>query len=681
MRVTYNWLKDFVDIKISARELADKLTMAGLEVVSLEEKEGDFIFEIEITSNRPDWLSVLGIAREVAMITGAKLKNFCALLNTEGKSKTKKTKTNGKLKIEIEDKKDCPLYTARIIENVKVGSSPEWIKKRLELVGCRNVNNVVDITNYVLFELGEPLHAFDLGKINQEKIVVRRAKAGEKILTIDGLENNLSKDVLLIADADKAVAIAGVMGGKDSEVSFATKNILLEAAVFNPVVIRRSRQAIGKTSEASYRFERGIDLDLVNRASLRAAQLLKEFCAAQETSFTISNLSSSKETQIDLDIVYVAKTLGINLAAVKIKQILTGLGFQIKQKSKNVLRVKVPSFRQDVKQQIDLVEEISRIFGYERIPNTVPSVKPVVAAYGKRDLVSEIKNMLIGLGVTEAITYSLIDRGGLVEAGLDFGVKPVEVMNPLSQEQEILRPTLMLGLGRAISFNLNQKQEHVAIFEIADIFKAEKEPEENLALGIALSGTKAFFTGQGKCRDEASLLNLKGILETIFVRLGIADYEFIRQSDSSICIYIQKEKIGLMFELSAQALNSLEIKNRNVFLCEVSLEKLLSFARPNKKFVCLPKYPGITRDISFILQDKFSVRDILILLKEKGQPLLSEVRVADYYQGKQIPTGFRGLTLSCLYASGERTLTEKEIQPIHDLLCQLLNQQFQVKLR
>ena len=673
MKVTYNWLKDFVEIKIPAKELADKLTMAGLEVVSLEEKAGDFILEIEITSNRPDWLSILGVAREVATITNSKLKN------PNSKSKTKTAK--GNFKIEVESKKDCPLYTARIIKNVKVGPSPEWIRKRLELVGCRSVNNVVDITNYVLFELGEPLHAFDLDKLNPEKIIVRRAKPGEKMLTIDGTESTLSGDVLVIADKDKAVAVAGVMGGKDTEVNFGTNNILLEAALFNPLIIRRARQAIGKASESSYRFERGIDLDVVARASSRAAQLLEEHCVAEEVSFTLSGLNKSKETKINLDIAYAAKVLGINLAAAKVKQILSGLGFKIRQKSKNILSVGVPSFRQDVLQPIDLVEEAARVFGYERIPNSLPAVRPEVTLETQRGLVSDIKNILIGLGLTEAVTYSLIDRPGLKNSGFGFGVNPVGIMNPLSQEQEILRPTLMLGLGRAIGFNLNQKQEAVAIFEIANIFKAGTEPQEELALGIALSGVKSFFTGRGLVKDEASLLNLKGILETIFRRLGITGYEFISQGADSVDVYIQKDKIGSLLRLNQQALNSLGIKNKDVFLCEVSLNKLFAYVQSNKRFTPLPKYPGISRDISLILKDDLSVKDILTLLKEKGEPFLRETRITDYYKGKQIPSGYRGLTLSCLYASGERTLTEKEIQPIHDLLCASLIRQFEAKLR
>jgi phenylalanyl-tRNA synthetase beta chain len=239
----------------------------------------------------------------------------------------------------------------------------------------------------------------------------------------------------------------------------------------------------------------------------------------------------------------------------------------------------------------------------------------------------------------------------------------------------------MLGLGRAISFNLNQKQEYVFLFEIGNIFQAGAEAQEKLALGLALSGTRSFFTGQGRIKDETSLLNLKGAFETIFERWGIIDYGFISRDDYAVDICIHQDKIGSLLKLNPQALNSLGIKNRDVFLGEIYLDKLFSFAQLNKKFVPFPKYPGITRDISFVLKDGFSVKEILILLREEARPLLSEVRVADYYKGKQIPEGFRGLTLSCFYASGERTLTEKEIQPTHELLCALLSRKFEAKLR
>lgn len=674
MKATYNWLKDFVDIKIPAEELAHKLTMAGLEVVSCEAKGEDFVFEIEITSNRPDWLSVLGIAREVAALTNSKLKTKTI------KYPSKALKKSG-LKIEIEDKKDCPLYTARIIKDVKVGQSPEWLRKRLELLGCRSVNNVVDITNYVLFELGEPLHAFDLDKLSPGKIVVRRARPGEKIITIDAQARSLSKDILVIADKNKAVAIAGVMGAKETEVTQNTTDILLEAAVFNPVTVRRSRQAQGLQSEASYRFERGVDLDMVQKASIRAAELIKEYCSGKESGFEVSGLTKLKERSVRLDAANSAKILGVNIPPVKIKQILSGLGFRIKQKTNNVFVVGIPSFRQDVSLQVDLIEEISRVFGYARIPSSEPAIKPYVGIREKRDSVSAIKNILVGLGLNEAITYSLTDKGGLNSLGLDFGARFIEIMNPLSQEQEVLRPTLMLGLGRAVGLNLNQKQDYVSVFEVANIFLGGEKPREELTLGVALSGTKSLLFEQGAVKDEASLLHLKGIIETVFFRLGIKDYEFSSRGASIVDISIQKEKVGRMFRFSAQALNKLNIKNKDVFALEVSLDRILSFASLDRKFIPLPKYPGIIRDISFVLKEDLALKEVLALLKEKGQPFLQDVRITDYYKGKQIPLGYRGLTVACLYGSNERTLTEEEIRPAHNLVCEALTQQFGVKMR
>ncbi len=278
MKVTYNWLKDFVEIRLNPRQLADKLTMAGLEVTSLEEKDGDFILEIEVTSNRPDCLSVIGIAREVAAITNKKLKLPRLVHSSQftAHSESKKQKYPQLFSIKIKDKKDCPLYTAKIIKDVKVAPSPARMKKRLEIISCRSVNNIVDITNYILFETGEPLHAFALDKLNSEKIVVRRAQNNEKIITIDGQERALPSDTLVIADKERAVAIAGIMGGKDTEVTESTKTVLLEAAIFNPVIIRRQRQKLGLQTDSSYRFERGIDLETAGFASWRATQLIQE---------------------------------------------------------------------------------------------------------------------------------------------------------------------------------------------------------------------------------------------------------------------------------------------------------------------------------------------------------------------------------------------------------------------
>ena len=514
MKVTYNWLKDFVQIKIPAGQLADKLTLAGLEVTSLEKKGGDWVLEIEVTSNRPDCLSVVGIAREAAAITGKKLK----LLQAAGCRLQAKSMRHEacSLKLRIEDKNDCPLYTAKIIKDVKVGPSPEWLRKRLELVGCRSVNNIVDITNYILFTWGEPLHAFDLDKLNPEAITVRRAKNGERITTIDGEQRILSSDILAITDKEKAVAVAGVMGGKDTEVTEETKNILLEAAIFNPIVIRHARQKLGVQSESSYRFERGINPDIVEMASCQAVNLIQEITGGRFALAKSSPAQKVKKRKIILDAMSVSKILGADIPKTKIKTILSSLGFSVKAKAKNIFMVEIPSHRPDVSLKEDLIEEVSRIYGYANIPQTLPPVAARIMGGQTRELVSRIKNILVGLGLYEVATYTLIDQDLLGGLNIDDG-KPIEILNPLSKEQGVLRPSLTPSLAGCVAYNLNQKQDYVDIFEIAKIFTPDNSsPKEELALCVALCGAKPrFIFERGLIKERAAWFHLKSIAETL----------------------------------------------------------------------------------------------------------------------------------------------------------------------
>ena len=676
MKVTYSWLKDFVDLKITPQELADKLTMAGLEVVSLEEIGGDAVLEIEITSNRPDWLSVLGIAREVSAICGLKLK-------TPGIKETKiKTKDSLPLKISVSDKSDCSFYSGRVICEVKVGPSPDWLKKRLESLGCRSVNNIVDITNYILFETGHPLHAFDLDTLNQQEINVRRGHKDEKIVTLDGQQKILTPEVLVIADKNKPVAIAGIMGGKDTEVSFKTRNILLESAVFNPILIRRAKQKLALQSESAYRFERGVDLETAKNASLKAQELILKLAGGKPCVYKNAGVLKSTNPVINLDVAYVNKVLGVIIPVVKIKQILSRLGLVVKAKSKNTLAAKIPGFRQDLKLPIDLVEEIARIYGYAKIPTTIPAIRPGKNIADKTDILRNIKNILSGLGLHEVITYSLVDRNLLVKSGINTDRNPIEILNPLSKEQEVLRSTLLPSLIRCLAHNLDQQQESIKIFELASTFSGEaNSTREEPCLGIALCGINSFLMKQGLVKDEVTLLHLKGILEILFNRLGIKDFDFIRLDEHKINIIIGQAEAGFMMDLNRQALDAFDIKNRQVILAELNLEKLFSRINLNKKFSNIPKFPGITRDISFVIKNDVSVKDLLLAIESKGVPLLRQAKVADYYQGKQIPQGFKGLTISCIYRLDERTLTEEEINPLHNEICSLLKERFDVNFR
>lgn len=702
MKVTHNWLKDFVAIKISPPALAQKLTMAGLEVTSLEEKEGDFVFELEVTSNRPDCLSVIGIAREVAAITNSKLKLPQATGHKpKAKSLQRAACSVQPISIKIENRKDCPLYTAKIIKGVKVGPSPDWLRSRLELIGCRSVNNIVDITNYLLFEWGQPLHAFDLDKLSGGTIIVRRGRDNEKIVTIDGTERLLDHDVLVIADKLRPIAIAGIVGGRDSEVGPNTQNILLEAAVFNPILIRRARRKLGPQTDSAYRFERGVDLARVGDISLRAQEMILKNSGGECIKALDSKAPALKKKRINLDIPTVSKILGATINTPKIKEILNNLGFKVNPvrnikslkkkdkisngvnpKSKDKFSVEVPSHRQDINLEIDLIEELARIFGYERIRPTVPAVAPQITAYDTKDLISLIKNILVGLGINEVITYSLIDKDLLQAFGAIKSGLAIEILNPLSKEQELLRPTLIASLGRCVALNLNQKQEYINIFEIAKGFSKDNgSPKEELLLGIALSGVKSLFLEENAVKDKMGLLHLKGILEALFERLGIKDYNFARDNPYTVSVCAGGERVGLTASLPEDVLDKLDIKNKAVIVAEISLEKILPYVRREKRFSGLAAYPGILRDISFVLKEEIPVKDVLEAARERAAALLKEIKIVDYYKGKQIPAGFRGLTVSCLYRSDERTLTEAEVNPVHSSVLRLLTEKFGAKIR
>jgi len=676
MKVTYNWLKDFVEINITPEELSGKLTMAGLEVTSLEPVGDDWVFEIEVTSNRPDWLSVIGIAREVSAITGKKLvcRKFKPIAYEHKQPK--------RLTIDVQDKKDCPLYTAKIIQGARVASSPDWLKARLELVGCRSVNSIVDITNYVLFEYGEPLHAFDLKRLVGEHIIVRRAKNGEKIVTIDGQSKVLDSGILVIADKDRAVAVAGIMGGLDTEVSSSTRDILLEAAVFDPLIIRRARQKLGMQSESAYRFERGINPQIVEEASQRARELIEEIGAGKCVMAKATGVVKTKKVSISLELKRVEKILGKRISLGRIRGILNYLGFKLAAKKKNILSVNIPIHRQDVSLEEDLIEEVARIQGYNDIPTTLPAIKPQITIDKTKSFISLIKNILVGLGLNEVVTYSLISRE--LSDKLNLGKEgEIEILNPLSKEQKILRSELAPGLLNCVSLNLNHKQDYINIFEVAKVFtKNNNYPKETFNSAIALCGIKPRLFEQGMVKDEAGILHLKGIVETILVKTGIKHYCF-KQEDSlgSIGIYINKERIGLLLDVGRVSLGKFEIKNRKVVVAELSLERLFVEANIQKRFVPLPLYPGITRDISLLVNEKTAIEEIILAMQETGKPWLREVRVTDYYKGKQIPPGFKGLTISCFYRSDERTLTETEIRPIHAALGAVLGERFGAKIR
>ncbi len=671
MKFSYNWLKDFVKIGVDAETLAHKFTMAGHEVGSITPLDGDFIFDAEITSNRADCFCMSGLAREASAILGRKFKVPAGFF----KSLPGKNDPAG-VSVSLESVKDCPLYTATVIRGVKVGPSPEWLRRRLESIGCRSINNLVDITNYALFEWGAPLHAFDLDKISGGRITVRRAAQGERLITIDGKDNLLTPEILVIADGVKPVAAAGIMGGEASEVSSGTVNVLLEGAVFDPVLVRKGCRLMAAQTEASYRFERGVDAERVKFSVERALMLIASLCGGNAQAFIRKGTKEPVRKQLEFSVTGAEKILNIKLAGGKASRILSDLGFKVKKAPASKLRVEVPLFRKDVRQQADLEEEIARIYGYDRISATLPFVSPDPSGSSSWQCLSGVKRVLAGQGFHETVTYGLVDRQSL-GAVPDKPGEAIEVLNPLSREQEVLRTSVMPGLLRCLAYNLKQKQEELRVFETSDIYYRlpSSGHREEKVLALAVCGTRRYFNGSSFCEEDLGPLHIKGALEELFSWAGVRDYSFRQHSvGMNVSIYAGDEKLGEIFIPDRKQAAAFDIKNRTAAAAEIRLEPVMrSRLSLRRSFRRMPLYPPVTRDISLLLREEMPLREIFTLAGQAGGALLKEMKLSDVYKGEQISAGYKGLTISCVYRAEDRTLTEEEVSPVHAAVVQAVS--------
>lgn len=682
MRVSYNWLKEYIAFKLSPKELAERLTMAGLEIKSIDQKGPAYIFEAEITSNRPDWLSIYGIAREIQAITGSRLKSVDVKLPKESASL--------KPSIIIEDKKGCLRYVGRIIDDVQAGPSPKWLTERIEGAGIRPVNNIVDITNFCLMELGQPLHAFDYDKLDGGRIVVRRAKKGEEIITIDGVKRKLDETILVIADAGRPVAIAGVMGGKDTEVTFSTKRILLESAYFDPPTIRMAAKKLGVSTESSYRFERGVDFGGILSASNRATALICDLAKAKAVSkASDAGTKTARQVKINLGISRTNKILGMEVPASKCASILTGLGLKIKQKGKDSLEALVPSFRADLKEEVDLIEEIARIYGYDKVPETLTKI----SVWGKgsqksAERITEemIRETLLGMGLNEVISHALISKGNIVNKIMNIrDDKLPKVQNPLSSESEVLRPSALCGMMDVLAHNINRKIADMRMFELGKSYFCRDNgiPSEKGILAIALCGMK---TKDWRNKTALDIFDLKGIVEALFDKLGISGYKFEAKASpllalsASSSIKIGGRDVGILGKLDKAVLDSYDIKIP-IFISEMELEPIYAHARLERRFAGLPRYPSTTRDISLIVDDKISNSEITGLIKEVCGDLAVSVKPFDLYRGEQIPKGSKSILYSVEYRASDRTLTDEEASSLDKKVREVLAERFNAKIR
>ena len=665
MKLSLNWLKDYIDPRLSTDELVERLTMAGLEVEAIESVGGDTILEIEVTPNRPDCLNMLGLAREIGAITGKAVKN----------PKVKNPKTTFlKNLIHIEDKKDCSRYIGTLLRNVQIKDAPWEMKQRLASLGINAINNAVDITNFVLMETGQPLHAFDYDKLNGGEIRVRRARAGESIVTLDGVERKLDASILVIADVDKPVAIAGIMGGRDTQITAVTKNILLESAHFEMGIIRRAARSLGLRSDSSYRFERNVNFEGVLTGANRATDLLLQLTGGDLFGRDEICLKAKRPAvKIKVGILDIESILGIKVTPLKVKAWLKKLGFKATSKT-GVLVVTPPNNRGDIAQAVDVIEEIARMIGFDRLPSQLPKINTNNIAVNKRprSIKDMIRRILTAGGMDEIITHNMINTKALVKSNL-ADIPAVRIFNPLNQDQELMRPAILPSLLQVAVTNINRGQKDLCFFEIGKVYSKDKEKE---VLGLLLTGRRAYDWRASK-KETVDILDLKGLLERIFQTAGIeAVYETAEMSvfdpAGGAAIVIDGKLLGVFGRISKNVLNNWDIKNQDVYYARLHLDEILS--RPDRavKYQPISEFPAIVRDVSLAVKKEITYKSIEDICRKQGGDILRSVQFIEQYLGDKIQSGYKGLVFSCQYQSNTRTLREDEVSAVHERVLQAL---------
>jgi len=638
----------------------------------------DHILDIALTPNRPDWLSMIGVAREVAALSGSRVKNAAIALKETNRM------ASDMVQVEIIDVTACPRYAARIIEEIRITESPFWLKRKLQSAGMRSINNVVDVTNLVMLELGHPLHAFDYNLFPQRKVVVRRAREGEKFVTLDQLERTLNKEVLLITNGAKPVAIGGIMGGLESEVTPDTRTVLLESAYFDPKVIRRGRMFLDLSTESSQRFERGADPNGVVQAVDLAAQLLADLAGGKVLKGVVDNYPSIiQPVLVTLRPQRVNRILSTDLTPQQIKDILTNLEIPVKEKAD--LEVEVPTFRPDLTREIDLVEEIARIYGYGNIRTAMRAGGNLVTEIHREDeILREIKQFMSGKGFFEVITNNLVDPDILKR--LNPGVPSIEIKNPLSRDLSVLTTTLAYNSLSAVSWNKNRLERNIRIFELGKVFTASDSlcPQEKYHLGIALSGSRAPQHWETK-ETEVDLYDLKGFLEELLGHLSlpvdlVPGSHILFDPDKCFMVKMGDDFIGLMGGISKEISGLFEIKDK-VLWAELDVDEMIPRVPQMREFSPLPKFPPVDRDIAVVVDEELLSKEIIDQIKETGGELVEKVVLFDVYTGKQIQSGKKSLACSIRYRSPEKTLTDEEVEDIHRKVILQLEQNFGAVLR
>lgn len=643
---------------------------------------GDVIFDVSVTPNRPDCLSIIGVAREVAALTGQKLHIPEVNYRETG------AEIKGQISLEIKAPDLCPRYCASLITGVKIGESPRWMQQRLLACGMRPISNIVDITNYVMLEYGQPLHSFDYRRIRGQKIIVRRANEGEIIETLDGEERKLSSETLVIADGERAVAVAGVMGGANSEVTESTTSILLEAASFYPASIHYTGRTLGLPSEACMRFERGISPGLTMPALRRATQLLVDLCGGEAAKGVEEAYPGKVERDpLRLSGGEVNRILGTDFSVEQVTSALTALGFEC-QRADSTLSVSVPYWRSDIRLTVDLIEEIARVIGYDRIPMTMPSQplnreKPAPIIGLKR----EVSQILVGYGFQEIIGYSLVGLemlGRLSTQPYPVNLPPLRLANPMTAEQEYLRPSLRASLLAALAANRRYEEGGIRLFELGRVYvpRPKDLPDERETLCGILSGpaVEKSWHGEGQPPD---FFEVKGVVEGLFGKLGI-EASFGACSDHGLhsvkqaAVLVGGKEVGVIGEVHPDVLARFEIAGA-AFLFELDLPALVPFMAGDKVFRPLPRFPAVVRDIALVLDVGVTHQKVVDIIK--SFPLVTGVAIFDVYSGEQVPVGKKSLAYRITFQSPTQTLTDSEVNAVQKQILERLGKELGAGLR
>ncbi len=650
----------------------------------------DWVLEIGITPNRPDCTSVIGVAREIAALTGQKLRQPPVEIVEDYPAAIQDLAG-----VTVEDPIGCPRYSAGMICDVEMRPSPFWMRYRLHLCGMRGISNVVDITNYVLFEMGQPLHAFDYDRLQENRIVVRRAHEGEPFTTLDGKTHTLSPDHLMICDGSRAVGLAGIMGGLNSEIFAGSKNVLIESAYFDPITIRRGSKKLNILTEASYRFERGIDVENVTTALKRALYLMARYAGGKIAKGLIDIYPTPYQPKtIDLRVDKTSAFLGVELSPAKVAGYLESLELGTEKLDQNTLRVRPPAFRVDLTREADLMEEVARLEGYERIPVTSPHVRPYVENETPVLFMSDRpREIMVGMGFEEILTYGFIspESYDLLDIEENSALRSfVRLLNPLSVDQSVMRTSLVPGLLGSVSANIAHGEEDLKLFEWGNVFvkqEGEELPLEKPFLAAVMTGCaepKSWY----RAERGLDFFDIKGVMETLLMGLRVKGVQFKRgkmppyyHEEVSAILELDGAVFGHMGKISKKVIERFELKGDNVYLAEVDMEPLLGRILETPDFETFSKFPIAYRDISLVLKKDVDSASIREIIAGEGGELIESVDLYDVFEGGKMDVSERAMTFRVCYRSKEETLDGREVNKLHESIINRIQEKTGGRLR